>query len=748
MLRVGFGFERVGLWCLAAPRLAAALVVIVSLVALVGVANIKFDNKFRNLFRTGDAQSQLYDKLVSQFPAVEDQVVLLVEGAAVSTTQGLAAIRALHLDVQWVEGVSAAYSIFSARHPPTNGNKPQLILPAKLPAQAALPAVLERLRDHPLFGAKMLARDMNATLVLVTLERGGDAVAIARAVEAAAKASLQSSDNPSALRVTATGQPILRDEILSAIRQDQIVLNLAGTMIAILLCLLYFRNARLMVVAITPGIAGVLWTVGAFGLAGQPINAMTNVLPTLVLVIAFADALHMTHAVRARLEEGAGGAKAAREAVIAVGPACAMTALTTAAVFLTLALSPSPTVREFGLAGAWAALMAFAAVITLVPTLSCLVLSPKQGAYASRKQRQGQLSRQARRVASGCARLVGAAPRAIAATGVGLLILATLGYFSVEPRYSYRDFLPDNSRANTAITTIDATMGGADAVQILVIENAKNPSGLTGLAVVRAAHGIAQGIAPLDNVSSIKNLEDWLGQTPGSTSENLAQFLRQMPSASRQRLIAAGGNAWLITAYLPAMDASQSVPVLSKLDRALDPLRAKAEGFEILVTGLVPTTARASAGLIAGLNLSLVLAIAVTMAMIGLAFKSVMLALLAAIPNLLPLAAAGSFLLISGQGLQITSVVALTVAFGIAVDDTVHLIHRWQRERATHTPRRAVIVALRKVGPVLIATTMVLGAGFAATAASGLPMVRLFGTLCVLTFVTALIADVLLLPAL
>ena len=327
-----------------------------------------------------------------------------------------------------------------------------------------------------------------------------------------------------------------------------------------------------------------------------------------------------------------------------------------------------------------------------------------------------------------------------------MLILATIGYFSVEPRYGYRDFLPDASRANAAIQTIDRTMGGADAVQILIATKTGANSAMTGPAVVRAAHEIAEKIAPLANVSSLKNLEDWVGLQADPANANAA--LDQLPASSRARLVSRDGKSWLITATIPAMDASQAVPILQNLDTALAPLKAQAPAYDIVVTGLVPTTARASAGLIAGLNLNLVLAIAVTVVMIGLAFRSVPLALLAAIPNLLPLAAAGSYLLLTGAGLQITSVVALTVAFGIAVDDTVHLIHRWQRERATHNAHRAVVIALRRVGPVLIATTMVLAAGFAATAASGLPMVRLFGTLCVLTFVAALIADIILLPAL
>jgi len=59
-----------------------------------------------------------------------------------------------------------------------------------------------------------------------------------------------------------------------------------------------------------------------------------------------------------------------------------------------------------------------------------------------------------------------------------------------------------------------------------------------------------------------------------------------------------------------------------------------------------------------------------------------------------------------------------------------------------------VLNTLTRVGPVLIATTIILTFGFATTAASTMPIVRTFGVICVLTIAVALIADLYLMPAL
>ena len=55
--------------------------------------------------------------------------------------------------------------------------------------------------------------------------------------------------------------------------------------------------------------------------------------------------------------------------------------------------------------------------------------------------------------------------------------------------------------------------------------------------------------------------------------------------------------------------------------------------------------------------------------------------------NTLPLFATGALLFLLGRGMQFTSVIALTVAFGIAVDDTIHYINRFLVAR-TDPPTR------------------------------------------------------------
>jgi uncharacterized protein len=130
-------------------------------------------------------------------------------------------------------------------------------------------------------------------------------------------------------------------------------------------------------------------------------------------------------------------------------------------------------------------------------------------------------------------------------------------------------------------------------------------------------------------------------------------------------------------------------------------------------------------------------------------FRSLRMGLISIIPNLFPLAATGSLLYLGGGHLEIVSVCAFTVCLGIAVDDTIHFMTRFNEERRRgKPPREAIQDAFVGVGTALIMTTLVLVIGFGTALLSEARDHRLFATMGILTIVTALLADLLFLPAL
>ena len=146
---------------------------------------------------------------------------------------------------------------------------------------------------------------------------------------------------------------------------------------------------------------------------------------------------------------------------------------------------------------------------------------------------------------------------------------------------------------------------------------------------------------------------------------------------------------------------------------------------------------------------SLALAALVIVGVLTLVFRSAPIGLLSIIPNTLPLVVNAALLQLCGFSLQLTSVVTFSLCLGIAVDDTIHFLMRFRRERQAGWPvGQAILRTHASVGFVLIATSAILMSGFAVILLSAVPALRLFAGLTCSAMLVALVADLLILPAL
>jgi uncharacterized protein len=215
-----------------------------------------------------------------------------------------------------------------------------------------------------------------------------------------------------------------------------------------------------------------------------------------------------------------------------------------------------------------------------------------------------------------------------------------------------------------------------------------------------------------------------------------------IPEHLVRRFISADQDAVVVSGRVPDLDSSEILPVVDKLDAALNKVRAEHPGYEIAVTGLSAIAARNSANMIEKLNRGLTFEFVFVAAFIGAAFRSFVVMLAAILPGIFPVVASGALLSVTGQGLQFASVVALIVSFGLGLSATIHFLNRLRLEvRPGQDPGVAVERATILVGPPLILTSIVLACGLAVTVFSDLPSLRLFGWLSAFAMIAALTAD-------
>ena len=214
---------------------------------------------------------------------------------------------------------------------------------------------------------------------------------------------------------------------------------------------------------------------------------------------------------------------------------------------------------------------------------------------------------------------------------------------------------------------------------------------------------------------SLETLRRWLAEKAHKTDvATLKQYVDVLPEHLTRRFISAGSDAVVVSGRIPDADASRLLPIVDALNKSLDRVRAEHPTFKISVTGLSAIAARNSANMIKKLNRGLTIEFAFVAAFIGAAFGSFVVMLSAILPGIFPIVASGAVLSATGQGLQFSSVVALTVSFGLGLSATIHFLNRQRLEDdPNEDPGVAVQRATVLVGPALILTSVVLACGLA-----------------------------------
>jgi predicted RND superfamily exporter protein len=739
---LALGIERIGFFALSHRTLCVIVFVILSVIAAVGFVRVKVDDSLSQLFRSDTDEFRTYEEVTRRFPSNEFDVLIVIEGDRLLERASLEKLRELAIELQLVDGTRGLISIFSAREPPEQGLIPPPLFPNPLPQGADYQALIKRVTSNEIIRGKMLSDDGKLTLMVLALEPSSTAPDKLGPTIAAVRQELKTHLEDTGLKAELSGVPVMQLEIRDAIQRDRLVYNTLGFAVGCLIAIIFFRRPSFMIIAAAPPLLAILMALGVLGWLGFSLNMFLNVMTPLIMVISFSDSMQITFAARDRLLAGDDKFTAFRNALLIVGPACVLTHATAGVSFIALQFSSSDLIRTFGEAGLIAVTVALVAVIMGVPLLGVLLIRTETAFVAAVRDMDTALD-WLRRLCSWIAIRMVARPGLYSLLSLIVVVVLSLGYTQLQPRYRLADQVPDRQRAVQASNRLDVKLTGANPFDVYI----QFPKGASlydanTLNAIADVHALLERQTGIGNVWSLDTLRRWLAEKMNKSDvETLKQYVDLLPPYLTRRFISAEQDAVIVSGRVPDSDASQLLPIVDRIDQQLNAVRAKYPTYKIAVTGLSVISARNSALMIDKLSDGLTIEIAFVAAFIGLAFWSPVVMLISILPGLFPIVLAGCMLLLTGQGLQFASVIALTVSFGLGLSATIHFLNRLQIEDIDPDPAVGVERATILVGPPLILTSAVLACGLAMTVLSSLPSLRLFGWLSAFAMVAALLAD-------
>lgn len=734
VLSIGFGLEKLGALTLRLPRIVGLIVIAFTILCGFQLTRLSVDGDLMRVFANSGPYFDRYQQLTKTFGTFENDAYILVTSDKLTDPGVIEKLRDLAFDLELNDYAVGTMSPFSLRKPgPNNTSVPAV--PENMANSAEVAATLTRLHDTDPIMRNLIVNDLSGMVMIMfpNVEKTSAPGGIRKMI--ASLRDLAAQYNSPDIHVELTGPPIWTTEMLDASNADQIKFSVLGFLIGAVISLFTLRSFWGAALATFTPMIAVTWTVGMITLIFGSFTFLTNIVVTLVLVVAFAESMYFCFTWLRLWNEGLEANEAIDVAIKRVLPAAALTSLTTMVSFGTLIVTQGEGIEEFGYSGVMGVGLAFLCFATIMPL--SMRLAVRLGFKPPRKMSIAVTAPIpfARSIARRFA-------RPVAAVGIVAVGLMLFPHFQLQPKFSFEDFLPKNSEALATAKSIDSGVGGVAPIYVRVPLKDSNPN-LTDadFARVKKVHDIVEADVGKGKVISGASLFQYSdsGFTRKQIFDAVGTFLKR-------RFVTDDGSQALVTAFLPAiMEADVLKTLVNKIDADLK--AAGITGTE--VSGYRLMTTFASTGIITSIRNSLMAAIFLNILLIAFAFRSARIGLISVLPNLLPILATETYLYFTGSGLQLTTVIALTISFGIAVDDTIHFLATYMRNRHSGLEHvEAVDLAIERIGPALIATTLIICAGASVVMLSVLPPIALFGTLTVITLFVALLGDLVLLPGL
>jgi len=574
------------------------------------------------------------------------------------------------------------------------------------------------------------------------------------------------------------GIPMIIADMIRFIRHDLRVFGIGVLCFIIALLAIAFRRPRWIVIPMLICLASAIGMVGGLGYIERPLTVVSSNFLSVLLIVTLSLSIHLI--VRHEELRAQNPGFAARELIARTVHdkfvPCLYTALTTIVAFGSLTFSGIRPVIDFGWMMVVGIAFSFALVFLAFPAL--LALLPR----AAPRKRHRDPSGGATRFFAALVDRHSAAILLVAAL-VFVASAAGLARLSVENRFI--DYFDPSTEIYQGMSTIDRKLGGTTPLDVILdadpkyLENAAQEDrrrggerdtgarsgGLSGssywfnmfrLDLVKQVQDYLDGLPQTGKVLSLATSIRLMTQLNGGRpldNFTLSIAYKTLPDDIKRRLfdpyLSSDGNQLRFAARLFESNRSLNRSELlhnirSDLVRRFHfaPEQIHFTGLTVLYNNMLRSFFRSQV-----LTLGFVLAAIFTMFMV--LFRSIRLSAIALAPNLLVAAMVLGLMGWLRIPLDMMTITIAAIAMGIAVDDTIHYIHRYRTEFGTDRDYWATVRRCHKsIGRAIFYTSITIALGFSILALSDFVPTIYFGILTGAAMLAALVADLTLLPAL
>lgn len=560
------------------------------------------------------------------------------------------------------------------------------------------------------------------------------------------------------VQIRLSGPSYLTHQLTVILLRDMSLYAGLGMLVTASLLMLVFRRWIMVVLPVAVAMLAVHLSFALMCFFDMVITSVTQILPSLLLAVGVGNSVHIFSVFFQALDRGQPKREALAYAMGHSGLAVVLTGLTTAGGLASFVTADMKAVADIGIVAPMGIFSALLFSLVLLPALISVTKFKEQGI---RSDENSPLQK----FLGYCAYLSTQHTRKVIAAWALLICLSLWLASGLGPSHNPLLWFPPEHDIRDTMEEVNEQYKGSTYLEIVIDSGKPN-----GLHEPKLLHAIDRAIQEARTIEvngvvagptiSLLNVNKELHQALNSNQpafyqipdsrELIAQELllfENSGSDDLQDLTDSHFQKLRITAKLPFVDSLYYQPYLDVIQKHFDDIIG--EQAEVVLTGTTPIFATTMGYIISDTVRAYLLAFAVIAPLMMILVGSVRVGLISMIPNLAPIIITLALMQVMGYPLDMFSTLIGSIALGLAVDDTIHFMHNYQRYHAQlGNAEKAVQETLRTTGKALMVTTLVLVGGFMVNAAGFMVNIQQFGILTATCISLAFLADVLLAPAL
>jgi len=750
--------KQFGEFILAHPKSVLFGLTILLFLSIFPASNIRTDFNLEGFYPDEDPVIADYEKLEEEFGRDDNSIIIGFKTDSLFTEKVLLDLKSITAQLEEIDYLVEVLSILDAQE--IKSEDGQLTFDHYFDLEntsiESLSKTKENITLDPFLNGSLINRSGDATAIVLRINEEENTFFNRNYIIDSINEVL--NEYRSDYEFHTSGIPYFRNQYVNLLN-GEIVMYIAISSILIILLLWYiYRTIWGVLFPMVIVWSTLLLTVAIIQLTGGYLEIMSSTIAPILLCVGVADAIHMISKYDDARESGFSKHNSIIEMLKTLGSATFLTSLTTAIGFATLFSSTVMPMRRFGIYTAVGVLLAYVVTIFFLPVIlsrlkSKRIFDEKSGSFYP------LLQKWLNKVA-GLNRLN---YKKVVIFGFFITIIFSMGITKIDVNGKVFDDVGEDTELMQDSQFFSDQIAPQFPMEFLI--NTGEPDGALSADLLQRVSQFEKKLLEYPEIHRVVGFHTLMGEvhrvlTDGERNEELDFPLPDSDQAIAQYTLLMEINEADELYNLVDFDyrklriTAQTEDAGSKrINEIRDEFRSEMKKLfpdeEVIVTGTTILSADLTDKIVYSLAWSIMLAIfAITLIMATL-FKSFKMALIALVPNLIPLVIVGGVMGFAGVDIKPSTAVIFTIALGIAVDDSIHFLARFRIE---YLKSKAMLPSLTattvRTGRAIIVTSLILIAGFGTLITSAFTSTAMMGILVCTTIFGALLADLFVLPSL